>query len=65
MNIIIGETDAEVVAPVLWPPDEKNQLIGKDLDSGKIEGKKTRGWQWMRWLDSIIDSTLILANSGR
>ena len=49
MNIITGETDAEVVAPVLWPPDEKNQLIGRDLDSGKIEGKKTRGWQWMRW----------------
>ena len=22
----------------------------------KIEGKKRRGWQWMRWLDGIIDS---------
>ena len=35
MNIIIGETNAEVVALVLWPADEKNQLIGKDLDAGK------------------------------
>ena len=34
-GIIVGETDAEVVALVLWPPDEKNQLIGKDLDAGK------------------------------
>ena len=34
----------------------KSQLIGKDLDAGKIEGKRRRGWQRMRWLDSIIDS---------
>ena len=29
----IGRTDTE--APVLWPPDVKSQLIGKDLDAGK------------------------------
>ena len=28
-------TDAEIEAPVLWPLDVKNQLIGKDPDSGK------------------------------
>ena len=31
--IFIGRTDAE--APVLWPPDVKSQLIGKDPDAGK------------------------------
>ena len=50
------EIDAEVEAPVLWPPDMKGQLIGKDPDSGKIEGQR-RGWQRMRWLDCITDST--------
>ena len=33
--IIIGRTDAEAEAPILWPPDAKNWLIGKDPDSGK------------------------------
>ena len=32
-NIFIGRTDAE--APILWPPDVKHQLIGKDPDTGK------------------------------
>ena len=30
--------------------------LEKTLMVGKIEGKKTRGWQRMRWLDSITDS---------
>ena len=34
-GIIIGRTDAEVVAPILWPPDAKNRLIWKDPDAGK------------------------------
>ena len=33
--IFIRMTDAEPEAPVLWPPDEKNWLTGKDLDTGK------------------------------
>ena len=28
-----GRTDAEAEAPILWPPDVKNQLIGKDPDA--------------------------------
>ena len=48
--------DAEAEAPVLWPPDVKSQLIGKDPDVGKIEGKRRRGWQRMRGLDGITDS---------
>ena len=33
--IFIGRTDAEAEAPILWPPDVKNLLIGKDPDAGK------------------------------
>ena len=33
--IFIGRTDAEAEAPMLWPPDVKGQLIGKDSDAGK------------------------------
>ena len=33
--IFIGRTDAEAEAPILWPPDVKSQLTGKDPDSGK------------------------------
>ena len=40
---------------MLWPPDAKNQLIGKDPDAGKIEGRRRRGRQRMRWLDGITD----------
>ena len=53
--IFIGRTDAEAEAPILWPPDVKNWLIGKDLMLGKIEGKRRRGQQRMRWLDGITD----------
>ena len=33
--VFIGRTDVEAETPVLWPPDVKNGLIGKDLDAGK------------------------------
>ena len=33
--ILIGWTDAEAETPILWPPDAKNWLIGKDPDLGK------------------------------
>ena len=52
----MGRTDAEAEAPVLWPPDAKSQLSGKALMLGKIKGKRRRGWQRMRQLDSITDS---------
>ena len=48
--IVIGRTDAEPEAPLLWPP------VVKILMLGKIEGKRRRGWQRMKWLDSISDS---------
>ena len=33
--VFIGRTDAESKALILWPPNVKNQLIGKDPDAGK------------------------------
>ena len=39
----IGRTDAETETPILWPPDAKNRLIGKDPDAGKIDGGRKRG----------------------
>ena len=37
----------------------KSQLIGKDPDAGKIEDKRRRGQQRMRWLDGITDSMVV------
>ena len=33
--VFIGRTEVEAETPILWPPDMKNHLIGKDLDAGK------------------------------
>ena len=54
--LFIGKTDAEAEAPILWPPDVKNWLIRKTLMLGKIEGRRRRGRQRMRWLDGITNS---------
>ena len=40
----------------LWPPDGKNWLIEKTLMLGKIDGKRRRGQQKMRWLDGITNA---------
>ena len=54
--IFTGRTDAEAETSILWPPDTKNWLIGKDPDARKIEGRRRWGLQRMRWLDGITDS---------
>ena len=54
--VFIGRTDAEAETPILWPPDAKSWLIGEDPDPGKIECRRGRGWQRIRWLDGITDS---------
>ena len=41
--IFIGRTDAEAETPILWPPDEKKWLIGKDPDAGKDWVQKEKG----------------------
>ena len=53
--VFIGRTDAEAETPIFWPPDVKKWLIGKTLMLGKIEDRKKRGRQRMRWLDGIIE----------
>ena len=55
--IFIGRTDAEAETPILWPPDAKNWLIGKDPDAGKDWRQEEKGttedemiW-WHHWLN--------------
>ena len=55
--IYIGRTDVEAETPVLWPPDMKNWLIGKDPDAGKYWRREEKGTTedemvgWHPWLD--------------
>ena len=55
--LFTGRTDAETVTPILWPPDAKNWLSGKDVDAGKDWRREEKGmtedemvW-WHHWLD--------------
>ena len=41
--IFIGRTDAEAEIPILWPPDAKTWLIGKDPDAGKDSKWEEKG----------------------
>ena len=63
--IFIGRTDVEAEAPILWPPDGKSWLIGKDPDARKDWGQEEKGttkdemvgwhpptqWTWV-WVNS-------------
>ena len=55
--MFIGRTDAEAETPILWPPDVKNWLIGKDPNSGKDWRQEEKGMaedemvRWHHWLD--------------
>ena len=53
--VFIGRTDAQAETPILWPPDAKSWLIGKDPDAWRDWGRRRRGPQRMRWLDGITD----------
>ena len=54
--ILIGRTDAEIEAPILWPCDVKSRLIGKVPDAGKDWRQEEKMAKVMGWLDGIIDS---------
>ena len=41
--VFIGRTDAEFKTPILWPPDAKSKLIGKDPDAGKDSRLEEKG----------------------
>ena len=55
--VFIGRTDAEAETPILWPPDEKSQLIGKDPDVGEDWRQEEKGATedemggWYHWLN--------------
>ena len=55
--IFIGRTDAEAEAPVFGHLMRRTDSLEKTLMLGKTEGRRRRGWQRMRWLDGIPDST--------
>ena len=42
-SVFIGRTDAEAETPILWPPDAKSWLIGKDPDAGKDWRQEEKG----------------------
>ena len=54
--IFIRRTDGEAKAPIVWPPDTKKQLIGKDSDAGKDWGQEEKEviddetFGWYHWL---------------
>ena len=59
--ILLGRTGAEAEAPILWPPDVKSQLIGKDPDAlERLKAKEEGGHRgWDGWMGSPIQSTWI------
>ena len=55
--MLTGRTDTEAEAPILWPPDAKSWLTGKDPDAGKDWGQEEKGTTedkmvgWHHWLN--------------
>ena len=55
--VFIGRTDAEAETPILWPPNVKNQLTGKDPNAGKDWRREEKGTTeeemigWHHWCD--------------
>ena len=54
--VFIGRTDAEAETPIFGHLMRRADSLGKTLMLGKIEGRRRRGQQRMRWLDGITDS---------
>ena len=70
--IFIGKTDTESEAPILWPPDVKNWLIGKDPDDRKVEMIEVEmigrgegdGRKWDGWMALLTRWTWVWASFG-
>ena len=57
--MFIGRTDVEAETPIFWPRDVAADSLEKTLMLGRIEGRRRRGQQKMRWLDDSMDLSLI------
>ena len=66
INSLLWRTDAEAETPILWPPDVKSWLVGKDPDAGKDWrwGKKRDDGGWDGWRASLTQWTWVWINSG-
>ena len=63
--IFIGRTDAEAETSILWPPDVKNWLIGKDSDAGKDWRQEEKGMTgWVGGMASLTLWTSVWVSSG-
>ena len=64
--IFFRRTDAESEAPVHWPSDVMSQPIGKNPNTGKTEGRRTRqDRRWDGWMASPTQWIWVWANFGR
>ena len=68
--VFIGMTDAKAETPILWPPDAKNWLIGKDPDAGK-DWRWEKGMTedemtgWHLWLDGCEFEWILSVGDGQ
>ena len=63
--IFIGRTDADAEAPILWPPDAKSQLTGKDCYWQRLRAGEGDDRGWDGWMASQTQWTWVWANSRR
>ena len=69
--ISIGRTDVEAEVPILWPPDAKNWLIGKDPVAGKYWRQEEKGMTedemvgWHHWLNGHESEQVLRFDDGR
>ena len=64
--IFIVKTDVEAEAPILWPPDVKNWLVGKDPDAGRDWRREEKGMTgWDGWMASPTWWTWVWVSSRR
>ena len=54
--VFIGRTVVEAETPILYHLIQRADSLEKTLMLGKIEGRRRRGWQRMRWLDGMTNS---------
>ena len=57
--VYIRRTDVQAETPILWPLTQRADSFEKTLMLGKVDGRRRRGLQRMRWLDGITDMSLV------